>query len=239
MELMDLIRLLSFQALQFGFISYEDTFTATKLQLDFRDPDADYGLGGVNAHFPASLAGGAQDWANYDTAEGLKIIEEDAEMYLDTNGMMPQYLVMSRKTHRHLLHQSYTRNQYSAIVNAPAGITVSATGQIGYAQLNALMESRNLPKIITIDEQYTGLDAKGNKVGRRRFVNEGRYFFASAGMGERALGPTVENDFKTGLYIRVKEQEKDPPVDVILGTASALPIIPNPKKLFAREVSVA
>lgn len=239
MELMDLIRMLSFQALQFGFVNYEDTFTASKLTLDFRDPKADYGLGGVNAHFPPSLAGTAQDWANVSTAEGLRIIEEDCEVYLDTNGKMPDYIVMSRKTVRQLLHQDYTRTQYSAIVNAPAGITVSATGQIGFTQLEALMQSRDLPKIVTIDDQYTGVDQNGNEIGKRRFVNQGRYFFCENNMGERAIGPTVENDFAPGLFVRVKEQKQDPPVDVILGTASALPLIPNPKKLYAREVSVS
>lgn len=239
MELMDLIRMLSFQALQFGFVNYEDTSTASKVVLDFRDPNASYGLGGVNAHFPPSLAGTAQDWANTSTAEGLRIIEEDAEVYLETNGKMPDYIVMSRRTKRQLLHQEYTRTQYSAIVNSAAGITLSATGQISYTQLDALMQSRDLPKIVTVDEQYTGVDENGNEVGNRRFVNQGRYFFCDNNMGERAIGPTVDNDFAPGLFVRVKEQKQDPPVDVILGTASALPVVPNPKKLYAREVSVA
>lgn len=238
-EMGDLLHLLSWQAVQFGSVNYQDPFTSVALNLDYRDPSADYGYApyGKMAHFPSDLTGTADDWTQYTTADGLRNIEEDVEQYIETNGFPPDVIVMSRHLRRHLINQESTRRAVAQVVNTLGGVTVENSGQVGYQQLGRLMSDRELPQIVTYDEQFQVENNDGKILGRRRFLNQDRYVFLRRAMGEQAMGPTVEGDFAPGMHVVTRQVREYPHVDATQGVATALPIIPNPKLLFSRRVA--
>lgn len=240
LELTDLLQMLAWQAVQFGVVSYQDPLTNQYLNLDYRDPTADYGYApnGIFAHFPPDLTGTSKAWDQRTTANGLQDLEEDVEQFIETNGFRPRAVVMSRKQRRNLLNQESTRQAVAAIYNTSANTIAANVGQVGFEMLSRLLADRDLPQLIIFDEQYQiePLEANGKPV-KRRFLNDDRYVFLTEGMGEQAMGPTVEGDFVAGMYITTYEQKKVPVVDVSQGVATMLPIVPNPKLLFSRRVA--
>lgn len=245
----DLLRVFTYQALQFGFVNYTDPRTKANVVLDYRDPNADYGYApfGKFAHFPPDLAG-TDRWDQYATANGLENIRRDVEVYEDTTGKKPDAVMMSRKAIDHLIRQESTRQAFAAVVNTTAGVIVSNVGLVDKSMLKQLMQRLELPVILEQEEKYQTRESSGSKkIVRRRFLNEDRYVFLSHNMGEQALGPTMEAELFTnesptaqyvsaGPYIQTREKSKSPPLDVTEGVATMLPVIPNPKMLFSRKV---
>ena len=238
-EMGDLLHALSWQSVQFGVVNYQDPFTNLSLSLDYRDPEADYGYAphGVMAHFPSDLTGTANDWTQSSTADGLRDIEEDVEQYIETNGFPPDVIVMSRHLRRHLINQESTRRATAQVINSNGGVIVENSGQVGYRQLDMLLQDRELPQLAIYDEQYHQEDTSGKVVGRRRFLNQDRYVFLKRGMGEQVMGPTLEADFAPGMHVVTRQVREYPHVDATQGVATALPLIPNPKLLFSRRVA--
>lgn len=238
-EMGDLLHALSWQSVQFGVVNYQDPFTNLSLSLDYRDPEADYGYAphGVMSHFPTDLTGTANDWTQPSTADGLRDIEEDVEQYIETNGFPPDVIVMSRHLRRHLINQESTRRATAQVINTTGGVIVENSGQVGYRQLDMLLQDRELPQLAIYDEQYHQEDTSGKVVGRRRFLNQDRYVFLKRGMGEQVMGPTLEANFAPGMHVITRQVREYPHVDATQGVATALPLIPNPKLLFSRRVA--
>lgn len=230
--LTDLNYLLCSQAVQFGFVNYPDPRTNTVTPLDYRDADATYGYApyGKFAHFPPDLTATPQAWDQYTTANGLNNLEEDVEVFRDTNGYMPTAILMSHKLRLKLRNQESTKRSFSSISNSAASVVVSNVGQVSNLMLDRLMEDMGLPPIVICDEMYDHPSG-----GKMRFFNPDRYVFLTQGMGEQAMGPTLENEGASGPFVVTREVTQFPPRDATQGVATMLPVIPNPKLLFARR----
>lgn len=228
--LIDLLYLLSWQAVSFGVVNYQDPRTNTMLQLDYRDPSAVY------THFPPDLTASPRAWNNYATANGMQDLEDDIEKFVDLNGKPPSAIAMSRSLRKDLMNQESTRRAFATISNTAAGVVVDNVGLVGVEMLERMLERRDIPPIKLMDEQYHVEDEYKNTTSRR-FLNQDRYVFLTEGMGEQAMGPTLEsgND-APGAYVMTREVTKFPPRDATQGVATMLPVIPNPKWLFSRRV---
>lgn len=229
MAQMNLLDALTWMALQFGQVSWTDPRTNATQFVDYTDPDATYN------HFPADLTGNDL-WTNYTTANGLMVLEQDIETFIDTTGKPPDAIVMSRKLKRHLRHQESTKQAIASITSSLAGTTVNIVGSVGSAELDAIIERRELPPIMTFDEMYQ-IEATNKKITNTRFLNTDRYVFLTENMGERAMGPTLESDGEQGIYVVTREIRNFPPQDATQGVATLMPVVPNPKMLFSRKVA--
>jgi hypothetical protein len=102
--------------------------------------------------------------------------------------------------------------------------------------LGVLVRRLRLPTIHLVEEEYFERDITTKQRKRIRYAAENRMTFLCKGMGEMAIGPTVENDMASGPYVVAREETKFPPRDVIQGVMTGLPVIPNPKLMFSVEV---
>lgn len=221
----EVLNFLTWQALQTGAIDYTDPRTGAKVTLDYRNPnDTSYN------HFPSALSG-ADAWDQYATANGIRDLYNDIETYLDTNGYRPSAIVMSHRLRNHLMQQQATKDSASSL-------TVTQVGTVSPDMLGKVLEARDLPPIITFDEQYQN-EYDNKQTYKARFLNDNRYVFLTEGMGQRAMGPTIESDGAEGVYVATREVSKFPSVDATQAVATILPVFPDPKKMFARQAKAA
>lgn len=234
----DLLRLHTYQPIQFGFANYTDPRTGASHKLDYRDPTADWGFApyGNFAHFPPDLAG-AERWTQYATANPLQRIRDDVEVYEDTTGRKPDAIMMSKKARQHMMLCESTRQAFAAVINTSAGIVVNNVGLVDPVMINTLMDRLELPQILVNDEKYKTRNPLTKKLINQRFFNEDRYSFLCHNMGEQAFGPVMENNGEgAGPYIVAREIKNFPPEDALQGVATMLPVFPDPKLLFSRKV---
>lgn len=231
------LKAISWQTVQYGVVDYTDPMTKSRLQLDYRDPNATYGYApqGKLAHFPPGLAGGER-WDNYATANGVRDLRNWTRQYQDDCGRKPDGIAMSEDAWEHLKHQESTRQAFAAVYNTNAGTAVSNVGIVGDEMLGNLVRRLKLPTIHLVEEQYFERDVATKKRRRVRYLAENRIVFLCKGMGEMAIGPTVENDMAAGPHVVARELTYSPPRDVIQGVMTGLPVIPNPKLLFSTEI---
>jgi hypothetical protein len=234
----DTLNLLTFHALQFGEVNYTDFRSNTTTVIDYKDPDATYN------HFPPALVaiGNGADpinvaWTDSENANGIERLQADIDTFEETNGFSPDAIIMSRKTRNLLLNQKSTKEA------ARSSMAVPQVGTISQKQLNDILEEREVPPIITFDERYQ-VENEAGEVIRGRFLNENRYSFLTKQMGLRAFGPTLESkegdmygEPRTGIYVRSFQKSKSPILDVTEAMATAIPVVPNPKLLFSRQVA--
>ena len=102
--------------------------------------------------------------------------------------------------------------------------------------LGVLARRLKLPMIHLVEEKYFERDVTTKVRKQVRYAAENRLTFLSKGMGEMAIGPTVENDIAAGPHVVARELTYSPPRDVIQGVMTGLPVIPNPKLLFSVEL---
>lgn len=214
--------MLTWKALQTGEINYDDPRTQSKLTLNYKAPGATYN------HFPNALTGNDR-WDQLTTADGIQELFNAVDTYIDTNGFAPEVVVMSRKLRNLLMQQESTKKAGSMITTFPVG-TVSPD------LLNDILSRRDLPMVVTFDEQYEMEPSVGAASQQLRFLNDNRYVFMMKKMGERAMGPTLEGDGATGVHVVVREVSKVPPRDAIHGLATGVPMFPNPKLFYSRQV---
>lgn len=220
----ELLNQLSWQALQFGSIDRVDPRTGLKTKLDYSNPgDSTYN------HFPAALTG-TDMWDQFATANGIQNLYDAIDAYLDTNGFAPDCIFMSRKLLNNLMQQQSTKD-------AASSLTVSQVGTVSPNMLGALLSARGIPDIKTFDEKYRN-EFADQTIANTRFLNDNRFVFMKEDMGERAMGPTLENDGKEGVYVVTYEKSKVPPVDVSQSVATILPILSNPKLMYSQAVKV-
>jgi len=60
--------------------------------------------------------------------------------------------------------------------------------------------------------------------------------FVKENMGERAMGPTLENNGKEGVYVVTFEKQRVPPTDVTVTTATMLPVFSDSRLLMSQKV---
>jgi hypothetical protein len=135
---------------------------------------------------------------------------------------------MSRKLLNKLMQQASTKDSASSL-------TVTQVGTVSPAMLGAILEARGIPPIKTYDEKFKN-ELADQTLSNARFLDDNKFVFVKESMGERAMGPTLENNGKEGVYVTTYEKSKVPPTDVTQTVATILPVFANPLLLFARQV---
>lgn len=218
----ELLDALTWEILQTGKIERIDPRSKLPTVIDYRNAnDITYN------HFPAALTGGDR-WDQYETARGLRDLEDMITDYNDTNGFIPEKIVMSRKLRIDLMEQKSTKES----VNSRTAITV---GTVSMDLLSDVLRARGIPEIVTFDEMYKD-ELSNQSTTNVRFLRDNMVVFLTPDMGKRAMGPTLENDGQTGVYVVTRELQPVPPIDATQGVATVLPVFPDPKMLYARQV---
>lgn len=251
-RIVDLHNVLTWQVIYQGECDYLDPRTGIRGQIEY---DTETTL------FPAALTG-TERWSQPTTANGLQTLVNLTEAFYQVNGYFPDMTVMSRKDYNNLRNQDSVKGaalskMASSFTSPPTDFTVSL------AMLNDLMSDREIPPLYVdddnragFDEQYEIEDAQGN-ITRGRFLPEGYVTFLTAikqaanveggidgaepaaTMGERALGPTVENDMQPGIFTLTEEVSKSPPVDRVLAVATGVPAVWDSRTLCAQKIDGA
>lgn len=225
MSIMDTFKFLSFKGIQTGAISYTDPLTNASLTIDYKDPRATYN------HFPGPLTGNDR-WNMYQTANGIQGLFLATDQYIDENGFPPDEILMSRRLRNDLLQQQST---ITAAISVMSGQVATVSAEI----LNEILKRREVPPVRTFDEMVE-LEIKGEnnqtQLVKTRLLNDNRFCFLKKGMGERAIGPTLEADGAPGIYTVAREIQKIPPTDAVQGVGTGLPAFYNPKLLYSQQV---
>jgi hypothetical protein len=217
----ELQNFLTWQLLQTGKISYTDSRTNQKVDIDFRTPGASYN------HFPDPLTG-SDLWSNASTANGLQDLESACEDYLDETGVYPDKIAMGRRLYKKLLRQESTKAAATQVRGASVG-TVSSD------MMKVVLEARDIPPIVTFDEK-TKSELQDKSVVDTRFLNSDRFVFLKEKMGQRAMGPTLESGGRAGVYVVTREISKFPSVDATQSVSTCVIVPNNIKWFYSRKV---
>lgn len=241
MAQVELLNHLTWQALQFGEIDRVDPRTGVKTTISYKNPYGDaatglYASGHLN--FPDALVGTggstinpAHEWGQTATANGVQNLYDFVDNYVDLNGFAPDYIYMSRKLLNKLMQQQSTKDATSSLV-------VTQVGQVSPAMLGAVLEARGIPPIKTYDEKFKN-ELADKTLQNVRFLADNRFVVVKENMGERAMGPTLENDGKEGIHVVTYEApHKSPPTDISVSTATILPVFAEEKTLGSWQVAV-
>jgi alkylhydroperoxidase/carboxymuconolactone decarboxylase family protein YurZ len=234
----ELLNHMTWQVLQTGKIDRTDPRTGVKTQISYLNPYGRTATGTTTSgdlHFPDALTGSGgstidktHKWSEFATANGVQNLYDAVDQYVDTNGFAPDYIYMSRKLLNKLMQQASTKDSASSL-------TVTQVGTVSPAMLGAILEARGIPPIKTYDEKFKN-ELADQTLSNARFLDDNKFVFVKESMGERAMGPTLENNGKEGVYVTTYEKSKVPPTDVTQTVATILPVFANPLLLFARQV---
>ena len=239
MAQVELLNHMTWQVLQTGKVLRTDPRTGVKTEISYLNPYGDTATGlyaSGDLHFPDALVGTGGStidkthiWTSLATANGVQNLYDAVDQYVDTNGFAPDYIYMSRKLLNLLMQQQSTKDSASSL-------TVTQVGTVSPAMLGAILEARGIPPIKTFDEQFRNELADKSLV-KTRFLNTDRFVFVKENMGERAMGPTLENNGKEGVYVVTYEKSKVPPVDCTVTTATMLPVFSDSRLFYSQKVS--
>lgn len=223
-----LANVLTWQVLQSGQVSYTDPRSGVTARLNYSVAADQY---------PAALTGTAR-WDQYATATGLQDIEDHLLNFYGRNGYYPDKLVMSNRLAIHLSRQESTRNRalsMGILSNVPAaGVASAVSLDILMKILPQLAMSKTQPEIY--DAQYEIETAPGQTV-KGRYLNDNSYCFLTSGMGKRLFGPTIENEGRSGLFVKTEEVRSSPPRDRSYCVGKFVPFFPQPDLLGGRIVA--
>lgn len=233
---MDTLDAMAWQCLQYGRVDFYDARLNTTTVIDWKDAEADYD------HFlaPLTATGNTADtslnvWTDYEYADPIQTLVNAQEDFHDTNGFQPSATLLSRRARNDILQCNSTKESARALQSAPY------LGAVAPNILNAILEARELPPIITMDEMYEIENIEGD-VTKGRFFNDNRFAFLSDDMGLRAVGVTLESRGSfdempvSGLHVETYEKKKMPVIDETIAVCTAVPIIMNPKLLYSRQI---
>lgn len=226
-RIVKLSNVLTWQGLSTGQVAYTDPRSGAEARLSYQT---------IPELMPAPLTGN-DDWSRYDTANGVRNLQDHSQAFYDVNGFYPDETIMSKSDARHLLRQQSTLEQARSLgLIAQAG----SAGQtsVDHSILTKLAEKLEFPPIREYDAQYEIEIAPGQTV-RGRYVENGRYLFMTKTMGERIWMPTIENDGKPGIHTNTEEVKKSPPEDRSYALGRMIPFFPEVKVLASRKVRQA
>lgn len=223
-----LANVLTWQVLQSGQVSYTDPRSGVKATLAYSVAADQY---------PAALTGTAR-WDQYATATGVQDLEDHLDSYYQINGYYPEKVVMSKRLVTHLARQESTRTRAlttGLLSNVPAaGVASSVSRGILKKVVSELQDSNTQLEIY--DAQYE-IETSPGHIVRGRYLNDNGYCFLTSGMGKRLFGPTIENEGRSGLFVKTEEVRSSPPRDRSYCVGKFVPFFPQPDLLGGRIVA--
>jgi hypothetical protein len=213
----ELLEYMTWQVIQFGAVNYTDPRTGMTVDLDWKDPS----LVTAGDHFPSATVDIPWTAANRATANGIQDLYNDINLYYDTNGMAPDAIVMSRKLWQELLQQKSTKEAASSLF-LDGGTALQ--GVVAPERLQAVLETRGIPKVHTFDERTEMDVTPGTSGGNIRFLNADRYCFIKKGKIIKAMGGVIEQQGRSGIYQRTYQDPLVQTKDVSEVIARLLPV---------------
>lgn len=143
------------------------------------------------------------------------------------NGRAPEVMITSASVRAVM--------QRNSTIIAESGKPDTAT-RVSVTELNEVLANFDLPALQLIgDRQVTVKDIQTGDEKSIELVPENRITFLSEGIGTYLLGPTLENNFRPGLFLEAKD--KDEPIRSILrGVGAGLPAPTQPSLIFHMDV---
>lgn len=183
----------------------------------------DFGVPATNK--VALITGADFETADFDI---IGFFETQRQAYQDANnGHSPEAMITSSKV------RSMIQKNTSMI--ALAGKNAGAA-RISVAEMNEVLSDYDLPVLQVINERaVTVRDIATGEDKAVSLVPENRITFLSKGIGTYLLGPTLENNFRPGVFVQAKD--KDEPIRSILrGVAAGFPAPTKPSLIFHMDV---
>lgn len=157
---------------------------------------------------------------NTDTFDVVGALLTEVGKYSDLNGQNPDVMWVSREIMARLLKNK--------TIIAEAGREITAT-RVNNQQLNGVLDAYGLPPIKVIQERTMAY--KDNFTGARvvkEFMPSNRIVMLGKGRGnEYKLGPTLENEFKPGIFMEAYDK-KEPIQSIIRTVGAGFPILETP-----------
>lgn len=183
---------------------------------------------GIPAENKIALTGD-NTFAN-DEFDIVGFLLNQVKAYRDANqGRAPEVMVGSYEIQALML-----RNKLMIIeAGRPEGAI-----RINVDQMNSVLQSFGLPRFTVIEEREISYKRNGDNAHTvKEIVPANRITFLSSGIGEYLLGPTLENGFRPGLFL--KADDLDHPLrSVLQGFGAGFPTPTTPSLIFHIDVYV-
>jgi hypothetical protein len=247
----DLLTAMAWDVVSTGEINRVDPRTGLPVIIDFKDSTQSY----TDLHFPAALVATGNTanpqlnkWDDLEYADGIGLLQTWALDYLDTNGFMPDLIVMPKRTRIKLMQQRSTIEKSRQL----AGF--GQVGAVSPQALLAVLEAYELPPIVSFDEYYQieysaaqGTNTRDGFINNTRFLPEGKVCFLKRDMGISAMGASLAMKYfkredgrlsgdGSSILVRVHERSKLPMLDEIEALSLVMPCLPNPRYAAGRTV---
>lgn len=221
----ELLEYMTWQVIQFGAINYTDPRTNMVIDLDWKDSS----LVTAGDHFPSAPVDVLWTAANRATANGIQDLYNDINLYYDSTGTAPDAIFMSRKLWQELLQQKSTKEAASSLF-LDGGTALQ--GVVAPERLQAVLETRGIPKVITFDERTEMDVTPGTSGGNIRFLNTDRYCFIKKGKIIKAMGGVIENEGRANVYQRTYTDPVNQVRDISEVIARIVPVAPEASKFL-------
>lgn len=181
---------------------------------------------GVPASNKVALTAGAD--FEEPTFDIIAFIETQVKAYKEANGgKAPEVMVGSAEIRGMM--------QRNPNIITEAGRPEGST-RVSVAQLNEVLSDYGLPSFSVIEERTVTYMPSGSLVSvEKELVPVNRLTFLSKGIGSYLEGPTLENNFQPGLFLRVRDKE-DPIRTIINGWGAGFPKPEQPSLIFYMDV---
>ena len=208
---------------------YTDPLSQAQIQLTYPNT--------IAALLPAPLTGNAR-WAQAATANGLGNLQTHAEAYYGEFGSFPYAILLHWKNLREIGDQAATRTAFVA----GSGMALDASNLSGLyltddAIVNLIKQRTRCQQVILVDGRFEEEQPGTGAPIETPYLADDYYAFVEQSNMERALVPTVEKDFKPGIFINAKVLEEIPRRERIAAVANGIPLVVDDRKIAARKVN--
>lgn len=218
---------MTFDVITTGQCIFTDPITLAKVNLVYP--------GVIPALFPTTLTGGAT-WDQAATANGLVNLRDHSRIFYDNFGYYCPNLLIRNSQVRQLTEQVSSKAIYLADKGNGQTATDTTSAYISDEEMIRLIQKMtNCKNVIQFDAMYSEEAANG-VAADKYYLKDGYYAFLDNNVIERAMVPTVENDFRPGIYSLAERLSNIPRRDQIAGVGNGLPACFDDRKLAARKV---
>ncbi len=236
----DMMDFLTAQCIQFGEATYVDQATNYRVDLNWKDADADYD----NFPDPLVQTGDTLDkskntWDDTRYADGLRYIRDEHQKFIDRNGHSAKHTLLTRKTYYKLLDLESTKLALRPYIARGAQLSL-----VPSSEFNKYLENYDIPPMRIVDDKFDYIKEDGS-IGQAKFFNDGRISFISPKMGSRYWGvvmnskPGLQGPPKPGIYSDIIKQSEESAARIAFAEGQGAPVVHNIKLLHSCQVFVA
>jgi hypothetical protein len=161
-------------------------------------------------------------WTDHTNAKPIQDIQNAVAQYKSqNNGKKPVIMHLSAAVEADLLQNEQIKAQ---IYGSPTDSRITTQ-----EQLKNLFNALSLPGYVVQDEEVD------NGAGPERLLPERRIAFLGQELGKTFVGPTVEKNYRPGVYVLPIIEEKPPSQEVYVGE-TVFPALQQPKSVVHMDV---